>query len=57
MKDKRRREVLQSEDLPPLMEPPAVTSSCLEVEGEEGGEEGWLGWTLQGRARSVVRSR
>jgi len=43
----------------PLMEPPGVTSSCLEVEGEEGegGEEGCHGWTLQGRARSVVRSR
>ena len=49
--------VLQWHDLPPLMEPPAVTSSCLEVEEEEGREEGCHGWTLQGRARSIVRSR
>ena len=49
--------VLPWHDLPPLMEPPAVTSSCLEVEEEDGREEGCHGWTLQGRARSVVRSR
>ena len=44
-------------DLPPLMEPPEVTSSCLEVEEGDGREEGCHGWTLQGRARSIVRSR
>ena len=44
------------DDLPPLMEPPGVTSSCLEVEEEGGREEGCHGWTLQGRARSIVRS-
>ena len=48
--------LLCGDDLPPLMEPPGVTSSCLEVEGEGGAEEGCHGWTLQGRARSIVRS-
>ena len=42
-----------SADLPPLTEPPGVTWSCREEE-EEG--EGRHGWTLQGRARSIVRS-
>ena len=52
-----RSQVLYRDDLPPLMEPPGVTSSCLAVEGVDGRAEGCHGWTLQGRARNIVRSR
>jgi len=52
----RRKDKGSASRRSPLMFPPGVTSSWREEVEEEVGEDGFHGWTLQGRARSIVRS-